>query len=151
MSCSIRFCTVILCALSTFKVFAISSETELRERIMFNVRKDGAEGANALASAIMDAAVKAQASAKSFKDRRSYELMMCEAQDALAKFTSPEAIKVLGAYLPRSQGDAAITLCYALKEMRADAAADAAALGMLRSGMDFRLRTALTDLLGAHK
>ena len=131
-------------------LFAAGPESELHERVMLNSRQDNAAGANLLAGAMQDCAGRIAAGSRSIVTRRAFELVLTEAQDAIATFVSPEAMKVFAGYLPRLAPDAAITLLFALKTAPAHADVDAAAAKMLAPGMDFRVRTALMELLGAH-
>src|SRR5690349_21147757 len=83
-------------------VFSASPETELKEKMM-QAKSDTAAGAVAVTGVMQDCAAKIAAAPKNPLNRRPFELMLREAQDAAIKMVSPEAQKVFAAMLPRMQ------------------------------------------------
>jgi hypothetical protein len=138
--------------LLTFTIFALhaASESDIRQKILFNKRANTAESATAMVDAIQECAAKIASSPKTPIGRRPFEVLISDAQEAITKMTAPEAQKVFAAGLGRLPVDGQVTLCYALRVQPANADVDAAATRLLNPGIDFRVRTALLDLLAEH-
>ena len=134
----------------TGTVFAAAPDTEIKEKII-NGKSDDAAGAMALTGAMQDCAARIGNAGRNPLMRRPFELLMREAQDAAIKMVSPEAQKVFAGMMPRMTPDALVTLLYALKLTPANADVDAVATKLLVPGMEFRVRTGLIDVLGAHR
>lgn len=125
------------------------SDLDIREKIMLG-KANSAAGANSIVAALQECAGFIANNPKNPSTRRPYELMMREAQDAAVRHVSPEAQKVYAAVLPRLSAESIVSLCYAMKAVPASPDVDAAATKMLVPGIDFRVRTGLIELLGAH-
>ncbi len=142
----------IFCAIGMIgSAFGASGEAEVREKLVLNSKNDTAAGAAMIVTAMQECAGRIAASGKSPLGRRPFEVLIRDAQDIVMTMKSADAQKVFANALGRIPPDAQVTLCSGLKLCPANADVDAAATKMLAAGTDFRVRTAATDLLAAHK
>ena len=127
-----------------------AAESDIKDRIAAGKGSDTAQGATALLSAMQECSARLAEAPKNPLQRRPFELLLRDAQDACAGLTSPAAHKVFATTLPRLAPEALASLCCGLRNTPASPEVDAAATKVLVPGMDFRSRAAIIDMLGSH-
>ncbi|HYF48254.1 MAG TPA: VWA domain-containing protein [Planctomycetota bacterium] len=130
--------------------FAASEIDQCRTKFTQAKDHDNAASAAALTGLISEAATKA-AAATHFANRRNWEILLHDMQDAIGGMKSPEALKIFANMLPKSPPDAQVVLCMGLKRTPASADVDAAATGLIKTGVNFRVLVAAMELAAAHK
>jgi hypothetical protein len=128
-----------------------ATDAELRVRITACSKTDNAASASALMTILQECSARIQAQQRVPLGRRPFEVLMSEIQDAVTKIVSPDAQKVYAGALSKLSLDGLTTLAHALKSMPPNADVDLAAARLLAMPADFRVRTVLIDVLGAHR
>ncbi|HLX65300.1 MAG TPA: VWA domain-containing protein [Planctomycetota bacterium] len=128
-----------------------TGDAEIHSAINAAKEKDSAEGATIIANVLQELATRAANAGRNIVTKRNMEVLMCDAQDVVIGMKSPEAAKAYAAALPRLAPDALVTLLYGLKLCPGNADVDSATAKVLSPNIDFRVRTVMIDMLGAHR
>jgi hypothetical protein len=142
---------ILTVALSVSSSFCGTDTDRLAKCIQALSRENTIKSATALFSLLTEVATKARQPIL-FIERRRYEMMINDLQDALGTFMAPEAQKVFSDNLARSGVEIQIALCLGLKLTPPHAEFDAAVLKLLSAPKaEPRLKVAAMELLAAHK
>jgi uncharacterized protein YegL len=88
---------------------------------------------------------------KNVGDRRQFQMLINDLEDALGKLKNPDALKIVANILPRLPVETQISACFGLRGAPFNADVDAVVLKMLDRNADNRLKVAVMDLLAAHR